>query len=59
LKAIDFYGTISTEKSPGNILKNFITQSMCHIVTDEVCTNLDQPKAKEAMDIKSNKNSAK
>jgi hypothetical protein len=57
LKAIDFYGTISTEKSTGNALKNISTQSMCHIVTDEVYTNLDQPNAKEAMDVQSNKNS--
>jgi hypothetical protein len=32
---------------------------MCHVVTDEVYTNLDQPNAKEAMNVKSNKNSPK
>jgi hypothetical protein len=55
LKAIDFYGTISTEKSTGNAHKNISTQSACHIFTDEVYTNLEQSNAKEAMDIKSNK----
>jgi hypothetical protein len=59
LKAIDFYGTIPTEKSTGNAPKNISTQSACHIITDEVCTNLEQSNAKEAMDIKSNENSPK
>ncbi len=35
------------------------TQPVYHIVTDEVYTNLEQSSAKEAMDIKSNKNSTK
>ncbi len=59
LKAIDFYGTTSTEKSTGNAQKNISTQSACHIVTDEVYTNLEQSNAKEAMDVKSNKNNPK
>ncbi len=59
LKAIDFYSTISTEKSTGNAVKKLSTQPICHIVTDEVFTNLDQSNAKEAMDVKSNKNSPK
>ncbi len=59
LKAIDYYSTISTEKSTGNAQKNISKQSACHIVTDEVYTNLEQSNAKEAMDIKSNKNSLK
>jgi hypothetical protein len=41
LKAIDFYGTISTEKSTGNAQKNISTQSACHIITDEVYNNLE------------------
>ncbi len=59
LKAIDFYGTISTEKSTGNAPKNISTQSACHIITDELYTNLEQSNAKDAMDIESNKNSPK
>jgi hypothetical protein len=59
LKAIDFYSTISMVDSTGNAPKNLSTQSVCHIVTDEVCTNLVQLSTKEAMDIKSNKNSPK
>ncbi len=59
LKAIDFYSTISTEKFTGNALKKLSTQPICHIVTDEVYSNLDQSNAKEAMDVKSNKNSPK
>jgi hypothetical protein len=59
VKAIDFYGTIPTEKSTGNAQKNISTQSACHIATDEVYTNLEQSNAKEAMDIRSNKNSPK
>ncbi len=42
LKAIDFYGTISMVDSTGNAPKNLSTQSVCHIVTDEVYTNLVQ-----------------
>ena len=56
LKAIDFYGTIPTEKSTGHAPKNISTQSACHIITDEVCTNLEKISAKEAMDINFNKN---
>jgi hypothetical protein len=59
LKTVDFSGTISVVNSTGNALKNFSTQSACHIVTDELYTNLEQPNAKEAMDVKSNKNSPK
>jgi hypothetical protein len=59
LKAMDFYGTISSEKSTGNVQKKLSTQPVSLIVTDEVHTNLDQSSAKEAMDVKSNKNSTK
>jgi hypothetical protein len=59
LKAIDFYGTTSLVDSTGNAPQNLSTQSVCHIVTDEVYTNLVETSAKEAMDIKSNKNSPK
>ncbi len=45
--------------STGNAPKNLSTQSIRHIVTDEVYTYLVQISAKEAMDIKSNKNSPK
>jgi hypothetical protein len=45
--------------STGNAPKNLSTQSVRHIVTDEVYTNLVQISAKEAMDVKSNKNSPK
>jgi hypothetical protein len=47
------------EASTGNAPKNLSTQSVRHIVTDEVYTNLVQISAKKAMDIKSNKNSPK
>ncbi len=40
--------------STGNAPKNLSTQSVRHIVTDEVYTNLVQISAKEAMGIKSN-----
>ena len=59
LKAMDFYGTISSEKSTGNAHKKLSTQPVYHIITDEVYTNLEQSSAKEAMDVKSNKNSPK
>jgi hypothetical protein len=59
LKAMDFYGTISSGKSTGNSPKKFSTQPVYHIVTDEVYTNLEQSSAEEAMDVKSNKNSMK
>jgi hypothetical protein len=59
LKTVDFYGTISTVDSTGNAPKNLNAHSVRHIVTDEVYTNLVQLSAKEAMDIKSNKNSPK
>jgi hypothetical protein len=59
LKAMDFYGTNSSEKSTGNAPKKFSTQPVYHIVTDEVYANLEQSSAKEAMDVKSNKNSTK
>ncbi len=45
--------------SNGNALKKLSTQPICHIDTDEVYTNLEQSNAKEAMDVKSNKNSPK
>jgi hypothetical protein len=40
----------------GNAPKSTSTQIVRNIVTDEVYTNLVQISAKEAMDIKSNKN---
>ena len=40
--------------STGNAPQNLSTQSVCHIVTDEVNTNLVQISAKEAMDINKN-----
>jgi hypothetical protein len=45
--------------STGNAPKSTSTQTVRNIVTDEVYTNLVQISAKEAMDIKSNKNSPK
>jgi hypothetical protein len=58
LKTKGFYGTISTmAKSTGNAQINISTQPVYHIDTDEIYTNLEQSSAKEAMDIKSNKNS--
>ncbi len=59
LKTADLYGTISTVDSTGNAPKNPSTQPVCHIVTDEVYTNLVQLSIEEAMDIKSNKNNPK
>jgi hypothetical protein len=59
LKTVDLYGTISTVDSTGNATQNPSTQPVYQIVTDEVYTNLVQPSTKEAMDIKSNKNSPK
>ncbi len=59
LKTADIYSTISMVASTGNAPKNLSTQSVRHIVTDEVYTNLVQISAKEAMDIESNKNSPK
>ncbi len=58
MKTVDTYSTISMVASTGNAPKSTSTQSVCHIVTDEVYTNLVQLSAKEAMDIKSNKNSS-
>jgi hypothetical protein len=59
LKTADLYGTISTVDSTGNAPKSSNTQHVCHIITDEVYTNLVQISTKEATDIKSNKNSPK
>ncbi len=59
LKTADTYSTISMVASTGNAPKSTSTQTVRNIVTDEVCTNLVQISAKEAMDIKSNKNSPK
>ncbi len=59
LKTADLYGTISTVDSTGNAPKSPSTQPVHHIITDEVYTNLVQHSTKEAMDIKSNKNSPK
>jgi hypothetical protein len=59
LKTADLYGTISRVDSTGNAPQNPSTQPVCHIVTDDIYTNLVQISATEAMDIKSNKNSPK
>jgi hypothetical protein len=59
LKTAAIYSTFSRVASTGNAPKNLSTQSVRHIVTDEVYTNLVQISTKEAMDIKSNKNSPK
>jgi hypothetical protein len=59
LKTADLYGTISMVHSTGNAPKSPSTQPVHHIITDEVYTNLVQTSTKEAMDIKSNKNSPK
>ncbi len=59
LKTAGIYGTNSMEASTGNAPKNLSTQTVRHIVTDEVDTNIVQLSTKEAMDIKSNKNSPK
>ena len=40
LKAMDFYGTISSKKSTGNAPKKLSTQPVYHIVTDEVSSSL-------------------
>jgi hypothetical protein len=58
-KTAGIYNTISMVASTGNAPKNLSTQSVRHIVTDEVYTNLVQINAKEVMDVKSNKNSPK
>jgi hypothetical protein len=59
LKTADLNGPISTVDSTGNAPKSPSTQPVCHIVTDEVYTNLVQISTKEAIDIKSNKNRPK
>ncbi len=40
----------------GNAPKSTSTQAVCYIFADDVCTNLEQISAKEAMDINFNKN---
>ncbi len=40
----------------GNTLKSTSTQAVRYIFADDVCTNLEQISAKEAMDIDFNKN---
>ncbi len=59
LKTADTYSTISMVASTGNAPKSTSTQTVHHVVTDEVYTNLVQLSTKEAMDIKSNKDSPK
>jgi hypothetical protein len=59
LKTADLYSTISTVDSTGNTPRSSNTQPVRHIVTDEVYTNSVQISTKEAIDIKSNKNSPK
>ncbi len=55
LKTADIYNTIFMVAFTGNAPKNLSTQYVRHIVTDEVCINLVQISAKQAMDVKSNK----
>jgi hypothetical protein len=59
LKTADPYNTVSTVDSTGNAPKSLSTQLVRHIVTDEVYTSLVQLSTKEAIDIKSMKNSPK
>jgi hypothetical protein len=59
LKTADTYSTISMIASTGNAPKSTSTQTVRQVVTDEKFTNLVQLSTKEAMDIKSNKNSPK
>ncbi len=59
LKTADLYGTISLVDSTGNAPKNSNAQPVCHIITDEVYTNIVKISTKEAIDIKFNKNSPK
>jgi hypothetical protein len=59
LKTADLYSTISMVDSTGNAPKSPCTQPVHHIVTEELYTNLVQLSTKEAIDIKSNKNSPK
>ena len=59
LKTADIYGTISMVDFTGNAPKITSTQMVSNIITDEVYTNSLQISAKEAMDIKSNKNCPK
>jgi hypothetical protein len=54
LKTADHHSIISMVDSTGNTPKNLSTQSVCHIVTNEVYNNLVQLSTEEAMDIKSN-----
>jgi hypothetical protein len=56
LKKTDTYSTISTVDSTGNAPKSTSTQPVHYIFEGDVCTNLEQISAKEAMDIYSNKN---
>ncbi len=56
MKKIDTYSTNSTVDSTGNAPKSTSTQTVHHIFADDVCTNLEQISAKEAIDIYSNKN---
>jgi hypothetical protein len=59
LKTADTYGTISMVDSTANAPNSTSTLPVCYIFANEVCTNLEQTCAKEAMDINSNKNSQK
>ncbi len=56
LKTAGTYGTMSTVDSTGNAPKSTSTQPVHYIFADDVCTNIEQISAKEAMDINSNKN---
>ncbi len=56
LKTADIYGTIYMVDFTGNAPKSTSTQTVRYIFADDVCTNLEQISAKEAMDINFNKN---
>ncbi len=54
LKKTDIYSTISRVDSTGSAPNNTSTQPICYIFEDNVCINLEQISAKEAMDINKN-----
>jgi hypothetical protein len=55
LKTADIYGTNFMVDFTGNAPKSTSTQAVLYILADDVCTNLEQIRAKEAMDINFNK----
>jgi hypothetical protein len=56
LKTADIYGTISRVDFTGNAPKSTSSQAVHYIFADDVCTNLEQISAKEAIDVNFNKN---